>query len=189
MSKEAPGRLALVQAYMNTVDLEQGTDQLASAEGLRAWLVERELLPSDSPKAECDGDALETAIALRESLRGLCLANNGERPGPEATEAFASTSARLHLHLTARFGGPDLITLEPDEEGLRRALGVILTIVFDALHDGTWDRLKACASDTCQWAFYDHSRNRSKHWCTMAECGNRAKVRSYRARQVPAQAS
>ena len=185
MSKDAPGRLELVQAYINSVDLEQGTDSLGSPDGLRGWLVEHRLLPADAPPAECDGDALDTAVALREALRGLCLVNNGEQPGPDAMRAFERTSAKLHLHLTARFGGPDLITLEPDEDGLRRALAVILTIVFDALHDGTWSRLKACASDSCQWAFYDYSRNRSGHWCTMAECGNRAKVRSYRARQAP----
>jgi len=48
--------------------------------------------------------------------------------------------------------------------------------------DGTWDRMKACAADTCRWAFYDHSRNRSRQWCDMAVCGNRAKARTYRKR-------
>ncbi len=57
--------------------------------------------------------------------------------------------------------------------------------MFGSLHEGTWSRLKACAAEDCQFAFYDHSKNRSGHWCTMAECGNRAKVRSYRARQAP----
>lgn len=189
MSKTAPGRLELVQAFINTADLEEGTDAIATSDGLRAWLVERRLLEADAPPDECDDGALETAAALREALRGLCLANNGEQHSSEAMEAFASTSDKLHLHLTARFGSAELIRLEPDEEGVRRALGVLLTIVFGALHDGTWARLKACASDSCQWAFYDHSKNRSGHWCTMAECGNRAKVRNFRARRAPAKAS
>jgi predicted RNA-binding Zn ribbon-like protein len=64
------------------------------------------------------------------------------------------------------------------------ALGAILAIVYQSMADGTWSRLKACRSDTCQWAFYDTSKNRSAHWCTMAVCGNRAKARAYRRRHT-----
>ena len=58
--------------------------------------------------------------------------------------------------------------------------GELLAIVAQAQADGTWRRMKACPA--CGWAFYDRSRNRSRTWCTMAICGNRAKARSYRAR-------
>jgi predicted RNA-binding Zn ribbon-like protein len=47
----------------------------------------------------------------------------------------------------------------------------------------TWDRLKACRLDDCQWVFYDHSKNRSRTWCSMRVCGNRAKARAYRERR------
>jgi predicted RNA-binding Zn ribbon-like protein len=185
MAKTAPGRLELVQAFINTADIENGTDRIATAEGLERWLARQELIPGPTAPPECDGREVETAIALREALRALCLANNGLKPDLDALTALDVASANLHLHLTARFAADGKISLEPDETGIRQALAEILTIVFGALHDGTWNRLKACASDTCQFAFYDHSKNRSGHWCTMAECGNRAKVRSYRARQAP----
>jgi predicted RNA-binding Zn ribbon-like protein len=55
-------------------------------------------------------------------------------------------------------------------------------IVHGAIADGTWQRLKACRDHSCEWAFYDHTKNRSGAWCTMEECGNRAKARSYRER-------
>ena len=45
------------------------------------------------------------------------------------------------------------------------------------MRDGTFARLKACREHTCEWAFYDHSRNRSATWCSMEVCGNRAKAR------------
>src|SRR4030088_3349239 len=189
MSKTAPGRLALVQDFINTVDLESGVDQFASTEGLDQWLADQELTPGPPAPPECDGREVETAVALREALRALCLANNGLKPDLDARTALDAASANLHLHLTARFGPDGMISLEPDETGIRQALAEILTVVFGALHDGTWSRLKACAADTCQFAFYDHSKNRSGHWCTMAECGNRAKVRSYRARGAPAAAA
>ncbi len=48
--------------------------------------------------------------------------------------------------------------------------------------EGNWPRLKVCREDTCAWAFYDRSKNRSGAWCSMAVCGNRTKARAYRAR-------
>jgi len=189
MDKTAPGRLETVRAFINTADIETGTDKFATAAGLERWLARPHLIPGPPAPPECDGKELETAIALREALRALCLANNGLVPDLDARTALDAASANLHLHLTARFGADGLISLEPDETGIRQALAEILTIVFAALHDGTWSRLKACAAETCQFAFYDQSKNRSGHWCTMAECGNRAKVRSYRARQAPVTAT
>ena len=56
--------------------------------------------------------------------------------------------------------------------------------MYDAMTAGTWDRLKVCRNDECQWAFYDRSRNRSGAWCTMAVCGNRMKGRAFRRRQA-----
>jgi predicted RNA-binding Zn ribbon-like protein len=185
MEKNAPGRLEIVRDFINTADLEDGIDRFSTAPGLEGWLTEQDLLPGPQAAPDCDGRELETAVALREALRSLCLANNGLRPDREARGALDAATANLHLHLKARFGADGLISLEPDETGIRQALAEILTIVFAALHDGTWSRLKACAADTCQFAFYDQSKNHSGHWCTMATCGNRAKVRTYRARQVP----
>ena len=45
------------------------------------------------------------------------------------------------------------------------------------------ERIRICASDTCQWVFYDTSRTGRRRWCDMATCGNRAKAARHRARQ------
>ena len=45
------------------------------------------------------------------------------------------------------------------------------------------ERVKVCASDTCQWIFYDGSRTSRRRWCDMATCGNRAKAARHRARE------
>jgi len=50
--------------------------------------------------------------------------------------------------------------------------------------DGSWQRLKACRSETCRWAFIDNARNHSRLWCDMATCGNRAKARAFRSRSA-----
>jgi predicted RNA-binding Zn ribbon-like protein len=62
-------------------------------------------------------------------------------------------------------------------------VGRILAAAFLAELDGTWERLKECADDTCTGVFYDRSKNHSGKWCSMQSCGNRNKVRAWRARQ------
>ena len=86
--------------------------------------------------------------------------------------------------LTVRFQHDGLPTLEPDIAGVDGALARLLGIVFTAMTDGTWLRLKACRNDRCQKAFYDTSKNRSGAWCSMAGCGSRFKARAYRHRRT-----
>ena len=65
----------------------------------------------------------------------------------------------------------------PDQD---RALAELFAIIALAEVDGSWSRLKVCADHQCLWAFYDQSKNRSRSWCNMAVCGNRAKARRRR---------
>jgi predicted RNA-binding Zn ribbon-like protein len=81
-----------------------------------------------------------------------------------------------------RFGEDGAAHLHADGAGFERALARLLVPVAAASADGSWQRVKACRADDCQWAFYDRSRNRSGVWCDMAVCGNRTKVRSFRER-------
>jgi predicted RNA-binding Zn ribbon-like protein len=74
-------------------------------------------------------------------------------------------------------------SLQPQGDDVPAALGKLLAIAHDAMHSGDWERLKVCRNDTCRWAFYDHSKNRSRHWCQMDVCGSRQKARSYRQRR------
>ena len=48
------------------------------------------------------------------------------------------------------------------------------------------DQVRECAGNTCGWLFVDMSRNHSRHWCDMRDCGNRAKVRRYYQRRKTA---
>jgi predicted RNA-binding Zn ribbon-like protein len=182
-AKPAPGRLELIRAFINSVDIESGSESLGSPDELAAWLREHDLLEGDGHQCK---DDLETAIALREALRELALANNGDASEAAAGQKLEKCCDDLHVHLRVRFGGEPALVLEPDEEGVRGALGKILVIVFEAMLDGSWYRMKACAATTCRWAFYDHSRNRSAHWCSMRVCGNRNKVRRFRTRAATA---
>ena len=73
--------------------------------------------------------------------------------------------------------------LEPAERDVDGAFADLVGIVYTAMADGSWTRLKACRRDVCRWLFYDRSRNRSAVWCQMSVCGNRTKTKAYRARR------
>jgi predicted RNA-binding Zn ribbon-like protein len=175
LKSEAPGPLELVRQFVNTTDLEEGWDRLDTPEGLESWLEEASLAGAPAPT---EADVARFAD-VREGLRALLFANNAEPLDERAAERLDRVARDVALR--ARFK-PDG-ALEPVERGPEGALGVILATVYGSMQDGTWSRLKACRADTCQWAFYDRSRNRSGTWCSMEVCGNRAKARSYRRRQ------
>ena len=119
-------------------------------------------------------------LAVREALRSLLAANNGGALDAGAARVLDEAARRARLAL--RFGPGGSAALEPAAGGVDGALGRLLAIVANAMAAGTWPRLKACRAEGCRWAFYDHARNRSRAWCSMAVCGNRAKSRAYRAR-------
>ena len=76
-----------------------------------------------------------------------------------------------------------LAHLQAEGDTVDAALGRLLVIVYRAMENDTWPRLKACREDTCRWTFYDHSKNRSGHWCSMEVCGSGHKARQYRERR------
>jgi predicted RNA-binding Zn ribbon-like protein len=174
---EAPGVLGLIQAYVNTVDLEDGPEEFSDPGALGTWLVARGLM---EPGVAPDKIDLEHAIAVREAIRGVIGANSGARlyPIDIATLNGAAAASRLR----PRFGSDGKGRLEPEVGGTVGAMGRLVAAVFGAMGEEGWPRLKLCDSQTCRWVFYDHSRNHSSRWCTMAECGNREKAKRFRQR-------
>ena len=83
----------------------------------------------------------------------------------------------------AEFGADGDVRLAAAGDSVPERLIELLLILRDAQRDGSWARLKACANDECQWAFYDRSRNHGGTWCEMATCGNKLKNREFRARR------
>jgi predicted RNA-binding Zn ribbon-like protein len=176
----APEPLALVQAFVNTVDREHGPDLLDDPDDLVAWAEHRGLAPPP---------VIEHARELREALRTLLWANQppvpvpvppggGKASPPARPDAVAGAFGVLDAaaaHLSPRFAPP---RLAGDD-----ALAAVLSATFLAMADGSWARLKACPGPRCGWAFYDRSVNGSATWCSMRICGNRAKTRAYYSRR------
>jgi predicted RNA-binding Zn ribbon-like protein len=176
-TQTAPGELELVREFINTRELDRGADELAEAGNAAAWLADRGLPAPDGSMAEQDRTRL---VAVREALRSLLLANNsGDLPPASALETLNEQSREAALGLRFDAVGAELVSTCG---GVDSTIAELLAIVHAAMHEGTWHRLKACAADDCEWAFYDRSRNRSGTWCDMADCGNRAKARAFRER-------
>jgi predicted RNA-binding Zn ribbon-like protein len=179
-SKPAPGELAYVQSFVNTRNVETDSEALQTPEQLGGWLTAVGLLPEGAGRL-CAAD-LDRAVAFREALRAVLLGNAGMEvdPGASALVEHESQTAPAAL----RFDAEGLPRLEGAGTGMDLVISRLLAAIAVAAVDGTWRRLKACRSDSCLWAFYDASRNGSGAWCTMSECGNRAKARRFRSRHA-----
>jgi predicted RNA-binding Zn ribbon-like protein len=174
----APGRLELLQAFVNTRHVENGTDAIATPPALTDWLGTLHLL---GPTVAADQEDVDHALALREALRAALLANHDQLPPPPAAVAELNAAARrASMELVFQPHGTWLA--QPTAEGIDAAIGSIVGAVAETMRTDEWRRLKICANDLCQWAFYDRSRSRARRWCSMDVCGNRVKQQTWRNR-------
>jgi len=186
--KLAPPPLLLVQAFVDTLDLDLGTDMFARAEEAHAWLAEAGLIDAASSAGSASpgfASDLRLVREVRASIQALIAHNTSDEP--------VTREDLRPLEQVGREGQPRLqvapdgqVRLEAEAPAGRVAGGLLglLLIIRDAQADGSWDRLKACGNPDCRWAFYDRSHSRRGAWCDMASCGNRLKNRNLRARRA-----
>jgi predicted RNA-binding Zn ribbon-like protein len=182
--KLAPPSLLLVQAFVNTLDLDLRTDALAHTDEARAWLADAGL--RDPEQADFGAD-LQLARQVRESLRAMIARNTG---GPPLTDAelrpLEQVSSQTAPRLEVTADGQVRLGPRIPAQRLADGLAGLLLTVRDAQADGSWNRMKLCGNKDCLWAFYDRSHSRQGAWCDMASCGNRLKNRTLRARRAAA---
>lgn len=148
------------------------------AEGPRRKLARiAQRAPGDATKA------FRRAIDLREAIFRAFDARAAGRPEPADAIAIIDREARAaaaHRTLRRREG-----TIEhdwDDADRLDRPIWPIALAAADLLVAPETPVIKECASGTCDWLFVDRSRNRSRRWCDMKDCGNREKARRHYAR-------
>ena len=175
----APGELELLQRFLNLhVHDEQDRHVDPPLEMLQAFLAERGLLRDGERVTEADR---QTYLRLRSAIRDMIEAGSGapvSRRHAKTLDEIA-VDASLHPH----FHAARPATLEPSGSGMAAAFGTMVSIAFVSTFDGSFDHLRLCADETCRAIFYDRSKNHSGRWCSMATCGNRAKVRAWRERR------
>jgi predicted RNA-binding Zn ribbon-like protein len=172
-------QLDLVRDYVNTLDFETGIDRLSSPHELGLWFSEQGLVDDLVEPGEQE---LAEAVAVREAIRELLLANNGIAAETEAaSKTLEEAGRRARLGVRFESGRP---VLAPEDDGARGAIGRLVATVAELAPSDEWKRLKTCRDESCRVAFYDKSRNRSRAWCSMEVCGNRDKQRGYRERHA-----
>jgi hypothetical protein len=150
----------LIVAFLNTLDVEAGTDALDTVDGWGSWLSAQGLHGCFGPQ---DSGALERARELRGDLRALA---GGQQ---HARGRTVDISVALTVEGQVELSAPT-------------AVGFLAAGAAKVAIEQRIDRVKICPADNCRWAFYDTSRNRSRQWCSMKVCGNRAKARAHRQR-------
>jgi hypothetical protein len=117
----APGGLELVRAFINSSDIEQGTDELATTAGVEAWLRSRGLPIDESGVTEHERRRLES---FREALRDLIACRERGEPLPEAIELL--DEAARSSPLTVAFDSNGSPMLRPTRTGVMGLVGLIM---------------------------------------------------------------
>ena len=178
---KAPGRLALLQQFLNTWnhELPVDWDRLGTAQNAQAWLRQKDLV---AQRAQVSAVEAEDLRGLREAIRALAVANTvGKRDLPSEQTVRAAAAAAPLIVTVGDDGRTALRAHDPG--GTNGTLATLLGILHEAQLTGTWVRLKGCRR--CGYVFYDRSKNRAATWCSMSICGNRTKNRAHYRRHRP----
>jgi len=186
--------LDLVNTVGNWRDPARRRDVLASYDDLLVWseeagtLTEREVQSLRHEAARRPAEAagvLARAAELRQAIRKVALAVAHDRPmDPGALAQLNQFVAELLCASRLIPAGEDLVLARDDDlTALDRVLWPVVRSAIDLFTGGELHRVRECADDACGWVFVDASRSGRRRWCDMADCGNVAKVRRYRARQ------
>ncbi|WP_327094934.1 CGNR zinc finger domain-containing protein [Nocardia vinacea] len=171
------GNLALdfagtVKARATTFD-----DFLTTPADLDEWLLAADLLDTTP---HCDATTLDQAVRLREAGYRLALAAARDEPFADADRKIVNELAGGQLpRLTLRSDAT--ITRHGDPDA---ALAAIARSAIEMLGGPERGLIKECGRDECTRLYLDTSRGKSRRWCDMTICGNRAKSAAFRARHV-----
>jgi predicted RNA-binding Zn ribbon-like protein len=167
-------------ALLNSAHLPDGDDQLAddrAGDWLTQWLSD-----AGQPAPAGMNPPIDL-LALREGLRQLAGVNCGTPADPAVVGAAQTVLGQNLVLVELAAGGEPHVTSVDRDSAARLSIAVAADAYLAVQARGEWPRLKVCASPDCRWAFWDGTRNRSRRWCDMAGCGNRAKNRAWRSRQ------
>lgn len=180
--------------FLNTADTDNGfpVEKLPNLDVALAWFVERGVIHrggADRARAkvgtqpEAVAKDLDRVHAVRDALRDVAEAI-ADKHVPRAG-ALQTVNRALHARQVIELvPGPDGVNVDHRHVGdpIDDALARLAEPLVTELTGGHPERIRICASDTCQWVFYDASRTSRRRWCDMATCGNRAKAARHRAR-------
>ena len=181
--------------FLNT--MVEGRDLLMDFASLVRWLTEVGVLPADEVEGVVarwgNGRRATTALAdaknLREVLRTAVRAVSDGKRIPKATLAainrqLVCSPARAELVENTRGEIHKRFRLRWQETG--DLLAPLAESAADLLTGANHSLIHLCAGTVCTLLFYERTKNHRRRWCSVAVCGNRAKVAAFRARQSKA---
>ena len=172
----APTHEHLIE-YADLVEFGRRAGTLTPAQA-RRLIEESERQPSRAMAA------LRRGKALRETIWRVfdAIAKKARAESSDLTTIHEEELAALqHAHI--RQSGSGVAYEWSDEVLLDRPLWAIARSAAELLRSKDVAQVRECGSATCEWLFVDRSRNHTRRWCDMNDCGNRAKVRRFRERQ------
>lgn len=170
-SPPAPGKLMLLEGFLNTSSAEQGIEDFTTAMSTDAWLRIAGLWTG---ARKITSNQHREILNLRRALRNWILDKTDFEP---LNDLVAGTTFK------AEFGAKGEVQFRSVGDDYQKILGALSEVISNSQQEGTWDRFRCCELPTCGWAFYDSTRSRTKRWCSMKTCGSRHKAREYYKRK------
>ncbi|MFI9453898.1 CGNR zinc finger domain-containing protein [Amycolatopsis sp. NPDC052450] len=157
---------------VNTVswrrDPARREDRLSTPNRLSEWVV---LVGAGTERLEISDAVLEAVRAFREALYGVLVSDPPDVTALRKPLIEAYRHASLPQSLPLRWEVP----LESGD-----ALPHFLALAAEELlRTGDLERIRECEGPGCGWVFTDHTRNRSRRWCSSSDCGNRARAKRH----------
>jgi len=180
--------------FLNTLDTDNGfpVEKLPTLDDALTWFVSRGVIHyegADRARAKvatqpaAAAKDLDRVHAVRDALREVAMSISEHR-APRAS-ALGTVNRALHARQVIELiPAPDGCSVDHRHVGdpIDDALARLAEPLVSELTGGHPERIRVCASDTCEWIFYDASRTGRRRWCDMSTCGNRAKAARHRAR-------
>lgn len=178
--------------FANTVGNHKSgepSDHLASYADLVAWSRYANVISNRAAKQLLDlamkhpaaaKSVLQRAAALREAIYRIFTAiTTGVSPQSTDLDLLNVALANAMQHSRVTLTKDSYRWDWSDEIALDRMLWSIARSAADLLTLGNLDRVSQCCDEECGWLFVDTSKNHSRRWCDMNDCGNRAKARRH----------
>lgn len=175
--------LDFVNTVANRGNPAKWRDLLASPEDVRGWLAKFGLPADDLVESD-----VTAARAIRERLHDVFRLPAEGRPVDDAAlEAFSRELQTATIQRELRqHGGQVVWAWTPDASAVQRALFPVLIDAVELLLSSDLEKVRECQGPGCGWLFVDRSRGRPRRWCSMSDCGNKAKARRHQGRRADA---
>lgn len=177
------GHLAL--DLLNTVSIVGGqqVDAFQNDGDVLSWLIENNLVDNALSNMYKHDEILIAARNLREMIRSLISARKDEKSLQLDEINSLLKQGSSYLQLQEANGKLEAIT-HREIKSVNQLLAPVAEAAVNILTQVNFDLIRKCESTECVLWFYDRTKGHKRRWCSMAICGNRHKVSSFRMRQT-----